>query len=138
MNSIHTVHSAAACMAAAAALTMATFAPPVEAGTSCSGVEIRVRNDKSIAIKVLKVRYQVAPNGTWHTEDLNNGVLKRNGFEQTWMNQTLGSAPEGSKLNFKVVFQNDLGGGWSDDKEMFFDKSDKTCTDGKDYFMIVK
>jgi hypothetical protein len=130
---------AMAMVTAAAFVALAgTASQPALAATSCSGVELRVKNDKGIAIRVLKVRYQVVPNGNWHTEGLGNTVLARNGGEHTWKNQALGAAPEGSKLNFKVVFQNDDGGGWSGDKEMFFDKSDKSCTDGKDYFMIVK
>lgn len=133
-----TFRSVLAAMAVSAFGLVGAVSQPVMAGTSCKA-DLKIKNSHSsnLAIKITKVEYQVAPNGSWHSEGLSDKVLT-NGAEHVWKGQNLGDAAEGTKLNFRVFFKLDDGKGFGAEQSQKFDKSDKTCTDGKEYSLIVK
>lgn len=106
-------------------------------GTSCNDVDITVKNEKSDQIKVTKIGYQIDGKGTLHTEALDNKEIGKNGGAKTWSSQNLQHAPEGSKLVFKVYFQNDKVGGWGAETSKSFDRLSASCTDGRSYSFTV-
>ena len=95
-------------MAAVGIIVSLGMAGNVGAGGLACDANFKITNEKSKAVKVLSLIYQV--EGKEHTEGLSNRKLS-SGEDHTWKNQSLGKLAEHNAMEkIRIEYRNDTSG----------------------------
>lgn len=101
---------------------------------ACQNVKIRVKNNKSVKIKVLKAEYKSVEDGKWRKESLPNEVIRAGDTETVKSGAAL-ERVEGHKMkSIRLHYKKWCGGKWSvtyKTTDSTFDKA--KCVYGKTY-----
>ncbi len=101
---------------------------------ACQNVTIRVKNNKSVKIKVLKMEYKSREDGKWRNESLPNEVISAGDIETVKSGAAL-EYVEGHKMtSIRLHYKKWCGGKWSvtyKTTDSTFDKA--KCVYGKTY-----
>ena len=97
-----------ATIAAVGIIVSLSMAGNVGAGGLACDANFKITNEKSKAVKVLSLIYQV--EGKEHTEGLSNRKLS-SGEDHTWKNQSLGKLAEHNAMDkIRIEYRNDTSG----------------------------
>jgi hypothetical protein len=97
-----------ATIAAVGVVISLNMAGNADAGGLACDANFKITNEKSKAVKVLSLIYQV--EGKEHTEGLNNRKLS-SGEDHTWKKQSLGKLAEHNAMEkIRIEYRNDTSG----------------------------
>ncbi len=80
---------------------------------ACQNVTLRVKNNKSVKIKALKVEYKSKEDGKWRTEKFNNKVIAAGATETVKSGAALEHVEGHQMQSIKLHYKKWCGGKWS-------------------------